>query len=162
MAIFSDWLAVLTLVTALGCGLMAGVFFAFSSSIMRALAQRPAAEGIATMQAINIVIVNPLFLLVFVGTALTSGVMIVAALLRWHEGDTIYLLVGGLLYLMGSFVETAVIHIPKNNALAEITPTDAKSASFWGDYLNRWTAWNHVRTVASLAAMASLILALSN
>lgn len=162
MAIFSDWLSVLTLVTALGCGLMAGVFFAFPSSIMRALAQRPAPEAIATMQTINIVIVNPLFLLVFVGTALTSGVMIVAALLRWPEPGAVYLLVGGLLYLVGSFVETAVIHIPKNNALAEITPTDPKGASFWAGYLSRWTAWNHVRTVASLAAMASLILALSN
>jgi uncharacterized membrane protein len=161
MAIFSDWLSVLTFLTTLGCGLMAGVFFAFSSSIMRALAKLPAPEGIAAMQSINIVIVNPLFLLVFVGTALTSIVVAVAALLRWQEPHAVYLLVGGLLYLVGSFMETAVIHIPMNNALDKITPTDPKSASFWADFVTRWTAWNHVRTVASLAAMAFLIFALS-
>jgi uncharacterized membrane protein len=37
----------LTLLAALGCGLIAGVFFAFSALVMRALARRPHAEGIA-------------------------------------------------------------------------------------------------------------------
>ena len=38
----------------LGCGLVAGIFFAFSTFVMRALGRRPAGEGIAAMQAINI------------------------------------------------------------------------------------------------------------
>jgi uncharacterized membrane protein len=31
----------------------------------------------------------------------------------------------------------------------------------WSSYLTNWTAWNHVRTVASLAAAALLTLALA-
>jgi uncharacterized membrane protein len=46
-------LFVLTLFAALGCGLVAGVFFAFSTFVMKALARLPAEQGIAAMQAIN-------------------------------------------------------------------------------------------------------------
>jgi len=44
---------ILTLVSALGCGLIAGVFFAFSAFVMKALARLPPAQGIAAMQSIN-------------------------------------------------------------------------------------------------------------
>jgi uncharacterized membrane protein len=45
---------VLTVVAALGCGLNAGVFFAFSSFVMAALRRLPPAQGIAAMQSINV------------------------------------------------------------------------------------------------------------
>jgi uncharacterized membrane protein len=60
---------VFTLVAALGCGLMAGLFFAFSVAVMKVLARLPSAEVIAAMQAINVAIINPVFLTVFFGTA---------------------------------------------------------------------------------------------
>ena len=41
-----DLLIALTLVTALGCGLAAGIFFAFSTFVMKALARIPSAQGI--------------------------------------------------------------------------------------------------------------------
>ena len=44
---------VATLATTLGCGLNAGVFFAFSTFVMPALKRLPAAQGIAAMQSIN-------------------------------------------------------------------------------------------------------------
>ena len=56
------WLGVLMFGTALGCGLIAGVFFAFSAFVMKALARLPAAQAIAAMQSINIVAVTPLFM----------------------------------------------------------------------------------------------------
>jgi uncharacterized membrane protein len=69
MAIADGLLFSITLVAALGCGLMAGLFFAFSVSVMKALARLPSAEGIAAMQSINVAIINPVFLAVFFGTA---------------------------------------------------------------------------------------------
>lgn len=62
-------LFILKLISALGSGLMAGVFFAFSTSVMKALDQLPPNESIAAMQSINVAIINPLFLSVFLGTA---------------------------------------------------------------------------------------------
>jgi uncharacterized membrane protein len=53
-----------------------------------------------------------------------------------------------------------VFNVPKNNALASVGATDSESVSLWTDYLSKWTAWNHVRAAAALAAAASLTIAL--
>jgi uncharacterized membrane protein len=150
---------VITLLAILGCGLMAGVFFIFSVAIMNALSRLPASEGIAAMQAINIAIVNPLFMLVFLGTAATTIFVVVSSLLKWQEPNAIYLVVGGVLYVVGSLLVTVIINIPMNNALAAAKPTDSTSATLWANYLTNWTAWNHVRVVAAIAATVSLTIA---
>jgi uncharacterized membrane protein len=59
----------LILFTAIASGLVAGIFFAFSTFVMSALAHRPTAEGIAAMQEINITVINPWFMTAFLGTA---------------------------------------------------------------------------------------------
>jgi hypothetical protein len=56
MATADQLLFPLTLAAALGCGLMAGLFFAFSVAVMKALARLPSAEGIDAMQSINVAI----------------------------------------------------------------------------------------------------------
>lgn len=155
-----ELLNALTLIAALGCGLIAGVFFAFSSFVMRALARIPAAEGMAAMQSINIVVLNPAFLGVFVGTAAVCAVAVVASVLRWQEPGSVYLIAGGLLYLLGCFGVTMAFNVPRNEALARVKPSDPDSARLWMGYVSSWTAWNHVRTVASLAAAAAFCLAL--
>jgi uncharacterized membrane protein len=55
---------------------------------------------------------------------------------------------------------TIVFNVPLNNRLASVTPDSAQGAGLWTHYLSTWTAWNHVRTVASLAAAACFIMAL--
>ncbi|MGH9834781.1 MAG: DUF1772 domain-containing protein [Blastocatellia bacterium] len=150
----------LTLFAALGCGLMAGVFFAFSTFVMKAFARLSPAEGMAAMQSVNRAAINPLFLTVFFGTAAACGAALIASLLRWHAPGAGYLLVGSLLYLVGAFLVTTVFNVPMNNALAAVAPSDPEGASLWANYLTSWTAWNHVRTAAALAAAALLTLAL--
>lgn len=148
-----------TLLAALGCGLMAGLFFAFSVSVMAALAQRPPAEGMAAMQAINVAIVNPVFGVAFFGTLVLCVAGAALALSRWHEPGAAYLLIGCALYIVGGFALTILVNVPLNSALAEAMPDNPQSVQLWADYLSRWTAWNHVRTAACLAALAALILA---
>lgn len=75
----------LTLLSALGCGLMAGVFFAFSAFVMRALASIQPTQGIPAMQSINRVVINPLFLGVFKGTAVVCLLMVGFAAFRWSQ-----------------------------------------------------------------------------
>jgi uncharacterized membrane protein len=84
----------------------------------------------------------------------------IASLLRWHDPGAVYLLIGGALYLAGSLLVTLVFNVPKNEALASVAPADPEGASLWTDYLSKWTAWNHVRAAAALAAAASLTIAL--
>ena len=152
-------LPVLTFIAALGSGLMAGFFFAFSATVMWALERQPAAAGIAAMQAINVVVLNPLFLGTFFGTAILSLVLDIVALMDWLAPRSGYLLAGSLLYFVGTFLVTVLFNVPLNNKLAAVKPDSAEGNAVWTHYLRVWMAWNHVRTVAPLAAMAAFILA---
>lgn len=155
-----DRFFVLKLFSALGCGLMAGVFFAFSAFVMNALAQLQPALGIAAMQSINITVINPLFMGVFLGTAAACIFLAVSSLLKWHQPGAAYLLVGSLLYLVGTVLATIVFNVPLNNALARVEPSSTDGANLWVSYLANWTIWNHIRTAAALAAAALLTIAL--
>jgi uncharacterized membrane protein len=153
-------LPALTVLAALGAGLVAGIFFAFSAFIMAALGRLPADGGISAMQSINVAVLNPLFFLAFFGTAMLALVLAVAALIDWSYAGASYLLAGGLLYLVGTIFVTIAFNVPLNNRLAAAKPGTAEGAKLWAHYLSSWTTWNHVRTAAALAAAASFILAL--
>src|SRR5262249_23212912 len=75
----------LTLFSALGCGLVAGAFFAFSTFVMNALVRLPPAQGIAAMQSINVAVINPLCGMAFFGTAATCVLLAVSSLLTWLD-----------------------------------------------------------------------------
>jgi len=149
----------LTFAAALGTGLNAGVFFVFSSFVMPALARLPAAQGIAAMQSINVAVINLSFAVVLFGTALVSLVLIVLALQRRQRPGAGYQIAGGLLYLIVTMLVTFAFNVPLNNALDKVVPTSAEGAHFWDEFLSRWIAWNHVRTVGALAAAASFTVA---
>jgi uncharacterized membrane protein len=153
-------LVTLTLVSALGCGLVAGVFFAFSAFVMNALSRLPPGDGTAAMQSINVAVLNPWFLGAFLGTGAACLVALVWSLLRWQEPGAAYLLVGGALYLVGCLLVTIVFNVPKNEALASVRRGDPNAESRWTSYVATWTAWNHVRTLAALAGAASFGIAL--
>src|SRR6201986_1954948 len=91
-------LFLLTLLAALGCGVIAGVFFAFSSFVMKGLARVPSAQGIASMQSVNYAAVTPSFMTALFGTAAAFLALIVCSVLSWHQPYAGYLLAGGLLY----------------------------------------------------------------
>jgi uncharacterized membrane protein len=156
----NSYLFVLTLLAALGCAMMAGVFFAFSAFVMKALARLPEAQGIAAMQAINVAAVTFAFMAVLFGTAVACGALAVWALFAWDERFAPYLLVGGALYLIGTILLTIAYHVPRNEALATLEPHSAEAESHWRRYLSGWTAWNHLRAATALAAAATLTIAL--
>jgi uncharacterized membrane protein len=149
----------LKLFAALGCGLIAGVFFAFSTFVMSALARLEPAQGIAAMQSINITVINPWFMTAFLGTAVACLFLAISSLLKWQQPGAAYLLLGSVLYLVGTFGVTMIGNVPLNEALAKVNPNTG-GANLWVSYLRDWTMWNHVRTVAALGAAASFTIAL--
>jgi uncharacterized membrane protein len=154
-------LATLPFLVCLGAGLVAGVFFAFSSFVMKALAQLPAADAIAAMQRINAVVLNPLFLGVFVGTAVLAAICVFAGFFPWGEPRSLLLLAAGSFYLLGSFGVTAALNVPRNERLARLDSASAEAADYWPVYLREWLLWNHVRTAASLVAAGCAAAALA-
>lgn len=150
----------LKIFSAIGCGLIAGVFFAFSTFVMNALSRLQPKEGIAAMQSINITAINPLFMIALFGTGATCLFLTVFSLLKWHQSNAVYLLVGSLLYLIGTVLVTIAFNVPLNDALAKVKPETIEGANLWIRYLKDWTFWNHVRTVAALVAAVLLTFAL--
>lgn len=145
----------LTLLSALGCGLMAGVFFAFSAFEMRALASLQPTQGIPAMQSIN----------------RGGDQSVVLRRVHWN---------GGGLHFDGCSCCVPVVpaccrlpydrqpvlsdrHVLGDDRVQcadERRAGDRRSGgrrrdTAWAGYLSRWTAWNHVRTVAALLGAAA-------
>lgn len=152
----------ITLIAALGSGLIAGTFFIFSVAVMHALGQVPVPEGMRAMQSINVVILNPIFLGVFLGTAVLSLAVTILAFVNWTMPSSDYLIAGATLYLIGSLLVTIIFNVPMNDALAAADPATVEGQKLWADYLSNWTFWNHVRTAASLAASAGFVIGLNS
>jgi uncharacterized membrane protein len=146
---------------AIACAVVAGVFFAFSFFVMRALARIPPPQGVAAMQSINIVAITPIFMTALFGTAVACLALAAYAVMGWHGVASAYLLAGCLSYLLGTIVVTMAGNVPLNDALAAIDPNSSDAARFWPTYVHRWTAWNHVRTFSGIAAAALLLIAVS-
>ena len=148
------WTASIIL-AAVGSGLIGGLFFIFSNTIMRALDRLPASGAVAAMNSINRVILNPLFFLAFFGTALLCLVLLVGQL------DSPWVVAGALLYLVGSMGVTMVCNVPLNDRFAKVSPSADDLETQWRDYRGPWTRWNHVRTVACLLAAAAFTVELA-
>jgi uncharacterized membrane protein len=150
----------LTFTTALATGLMAGVFFAFSTFVMKALERIPAAEGISAMQSINVVVERSGFLVVFLSAALTCIALAACSFWRLATHAGWLVLAGAAVYLFGCIGVTMLCNVPMNNTLATMPAADPAAANYWLTYLRDWTFWNHVRTGACLLSSGLLTWAL--
>jgi len=145
---------IVTIAAGIGSGLIAGTFFVFSVAIMPAFRQLPREQAISAMNRINEVIQNAVFLNVFLGTAVVSAGLAVWSFLNCGPPGTVYLLIGSLLYLIGSFGVTVAFNVPLNNSLA-----GSNDPGIWTTYSASWTFWNHVRTIASTLATGAFAVA---
>ena len=151
----------ISIIAGLGSALVAGIFFAFSNFVMPALARLESDEGMAAMQAINVTVLNPLFLGIFVGTAVVGGGALVVAAREWGAPWGPAVVAGALLYIIGTFAVTAGRNVPLNDRLEAVSRGTEEGASLWRLYLNKWVFWNHVRTVAATAAALFFMVALT-
>lgn len=147
----------LTLVTALGAGLSAGVFLAFSSFVMAGLATTPEAVGARAMQGINRAAPSPVFMLVLFGTGALAIVITVIGFARASPAAPL-LLAAALAYLVCLGL-TIGYHVPRNDALALLDPDAGGTAALWREYLRDWTRLNHVRTLSAAVGCLLLIIA---
>jgi uncharacterized membrane protein len=149
---------VLTFASALGALLISGAFFAFSNFIMPAFARIPAGQSMPAMQSINITVLNPLFLSLF----LAPGILMVllATMAFFGDENVVRPIAAAVIYVIGCIGVTMMLNVPLNDALAAADAQSEQGAKFWAGFLVSWTFWNHVRTIASLVAGAVLISAL--
>lgn len=135
---------VLTLVTAVASAAVGGLFYAFSTFVMRGLDRTDPAKAAAAMRGINAEAqANAPFLVLFLGTGLLAVVLTVIAVLQRDP-----VLIAGALLALVPVIVTIGFNVPLNNRL--------EAGLDWPAYLGPWTAWNHVRTVTGLLGAALL------
>ena len=159
MSLFAQYILPITVLAGVGSGLMAGLLFAFSNFVMKALTRLPSEQGMAAMQQINVAIINPVFLLLFLGTAVLCAVLTLYAVLQRQSITTVWLLVGCGFYLVGTVGVTMAFNVPLNNILAGSKAAISVAPDVWPSYVKAWVRWNHVRALLSFAAEVSLTFA---
>ncbi|WP_194838406.1 anthrone oxygenase family protein [Nocardia sp. XZ_19_369] len=148
----------ITLVAAiLATGLIAGLFYGYANSVMPALNQTDDRTMIDVMQKINVVIINPVFMIGFLGTV---GFSILAAALHLGKDQrTTLIWIGvGLAINIIAFAVTSGLNVPLNDRLmAAGDPSQiADLAAVRADFEATWVRWNIVRAV--LHTLAFLVL----
>jgi len=149
-------------VAALGSGLIAGVYFAFSAFIMPAFDRIDTAHAIAAMNAINATILRSLFMPLFFASSIISVLLTILAFMHWDEPGAGLMLLAGIIYFFGMFVCTVLFNVPLNNSLASLDPDTVNAYPVWSRYFKTWTNWNHLRTVSALATCVLCIWILAN
>ena len=161
MGIFETVLIVATLL----CSLVAGLVFAFAVVVMPGIKDLKDGEFIRAFQVMDGVIQRnqPLFMLVWVGSAI---VLLVAAGLGIAElagGQRVLLIVATGLYLFAVQLPTLTINIPLNNKLQtlnvdEMSEHDQQLARV--AFESRWNQWNVIRTLCATLVTALLLVLL--
>lgn len=147
---------VATLAAAVGTGLTAGVYLAFSAMVMPAFAVAAPAAALRVMQRVNDLAERSVFTPVFLIAAAGSLWVLVA---EWLPGGSrgAWPTAGAVLSLAASGV-TAVVNVPRNRRVAALDPSSAADLAAWAVLAAQWSRGNHLRTLfASLGLAAFLV-----
>ncbi|MEM9409190.1 MAG: DUF1772 domain-containing protein [Acidobacteriota bacterium] len=144
--------------------LVAGFTFAFACIVMPGTGSLSDREFLVSFQAADRVIQNgqPLFLLVWLGSAVALLATTVLGFGRLDGLDRLLLVGAAVLFVGGVQIPTATINVPLNNqlqaldlrSLSEEAVVDARRV-----FERRWNRWNQIRTVLGIVT-AALLLAL--
>jgi uncharacterized membrane protein len=140
------------------CGLVAGVFLAFSDFVMKSLHAARPASGIESMQLINRKVYGSIFLALLIAMAVASVCLAAYTFLRMSGPEAVWIIAGCALYAIGVFVVTVVFNVPMNQRLDAMNHASEEAASYWAIYARSWTSWNHVRTLASAGAATCFLI----
>lgn len=149
---------IVLVITATATSLIAGLFYAYSCSVNAGLGNLPDRDYIAAMQSINKAIINPVFLLSFLGTLLLLPISTYL-----HYGDpksTRFLLLMGAtaLYVIGTFGVTLFGNVPLNDALAVFNLESATPAEIALQRKNFEEPWNRLHSIRTIASILSLVM----
>jgi uncharacterized membrane protein len=148
------------------CSLVAGFLFAFAVVVMPGIKTLDDASFIRAFQVIDRVIQNnqPLFMLVWVGSALAIVAAAVVGFSALSGIDLALLLGAALVYILCVQVPTMAVNVPLNNALKRLDvsamPNDAHTRAR-SEFESRWNQWNAIRTACACVTSLLLLLLLA-
>lgn len=149
---------IILLLAVLATSLLTGIFFGFEVAINPAFARLKDAEYITAMQAINDVIVNPVFLFVFLGAA----VFLPIAAFQQRGRRKSLLWMAAALYIVGVLGITSVCNVPLNDTLAKVPVSGASAEQLQAareHFAGPWNMWHTIRTYIGIIATGIAIAA---
>lgn len=157
MSVFDASLVLSTLL----CSLVAGFLFAYSVVVMPGIKQLEDREFIRAFQVTDRIIQDnhPLFILVWIGSAIALIVCAVYGFGNLRGTDLMLLIVATAGYLMGVQATTIIIHLPLNNTLQKFdtdTMTAEELSKARKEFEPRWNKSNNMR--ATIACCISFLL----
>lgn len=155
-----DTKTIVLLLTTLLTGLLAGIFFTWTNAVTPGIGHLDDINYLRAFQNMNQSIVNPLFLIVFLGPVLLSFVTVYLYKSN-HHYILWLLLLAAIIYLIGVFLITIMGNIPLNNLLdktdlTNITLEDAKSLR--DQFEVKWNFLHLIRTITATLSFLSLII----
>ncbi|MGU3374884.1 chryseobasin maturation helper ChrI [Chryseobacterium sp. M5A1_1a] len=153
-------ITVLLIITAVLTALIAGLFYAYSCSVVLGLGKLSDVEYLKAMQNINREILNPVFFMSFMGTAILLPIS--TFLFRSEQPVFLFLLLAAVAYLIGVFGVTIVGNVPMNNLLDQFDISNSTVEAvkqMRENFENRWNFLNNIRTVFSIISIALVVCA---
>jgi uncharacterized membrane protein len=149
---------ILLIAAAVLSALIAGLFYAWSCSIIPGLAKLDGRTYVAAMQSFNKAILNPVFFLSFMGTLIALPVATFAHFHQPLSARFWLLLAASLLYIVGVFGITAIGNVPLNNMLASFDISTASSEAIDDVRLKFEAPWNNLHSIRTVISVAVLVL----
>ncbi len=139
-------------------GLLAGVFYAFSVAIVPALRTIKAMQHIAAMQAINVKIINPVFMLSFLGPTI---LLPLAAFLHRGTAQFPWLVAAAILHIIGANGVTIAGNVPLNEALDKVDVSqlsEAEADPIRQEFQGTGSPWMRFHAIRTFAAILATVL----
>lgn len=153
-------ITLLLIITTVLTALIAGLFYAYSCSVVLGLGKLSDVEYLKAIQSINREILNPVFFMSFIGTAILLPVS--TFVFRGHQTVFIFLLLATLAYLIGVFGVTIGGNVPMNDRLDAFNISGATAETvrqMRESFENRWNFLNNIRTGFSVISIVLLVCA---
>ena len=145
-------------------GLAAGLFYSYSCSVVNGLGNLGDKEYLLSFQSINRAIINPVFMLSFMGSLI---VLPIASWITYKNGTApafYFLLAAAIVYAVGVFGVTMAGNVPLNNMLDQYNIGNASVEtlrSMRDKFENKWNMLQHIRALANIAAFVLSIISLT-
>ena len=129
-------------------GLSAGLFYAWSVSVIPGTQKINDSTYLEAMQSINRAILNPAFFLIFFGSIVFLGI---ASIYQFHTSSLSFwlMLTASITYLVGTLGVTGLGNVPLNDQLELLKLAEldnSKLAEFRQYYESKWNRLHQIRT----------------
>ena len=161
-----DFLDISLIFSILSCSLVTGFIFTYAIVVLPGFSKLDDKEYIRAFQVTDEVIQNnqPLFMLTWIGSIISVLGAILASILSPDLGETWFIVLIGVVYLLGVQGITITIHLPINNHIKDLNLDELDNQTLIKERLKletKWNYFNNIRTGAGLFVIMSLLLVLT-